>query len=170
MLNFKDILRPIPLEVVDMLFFGNAVLVEEVINVFKPVYSGYLDETGIEEFHEEQKDFFQNILPKAMREIDAQDKSDENYTDRLAKKETFIIKFVKYCTGSDFLPDPVTNPQFKIDVAFTVKEMTHEELPMSHSCVNMLKLPARVYDGDIDTFKSKLKIAVESSYDSFGMR
>ena len=152
-----------------MLIFGNTISVEDVIKVFKPVYSGYLDGTESEEFHQEQKDFFQNTLPKALREIDAQDKSDENYAYRLEKKETFMIKFVKYCTGSDFLPDLVMNPQFKIDVSFTFKEMTHEELPMSHTCVNMLKLPGKVYDGDIDTFKSKLKIAVESSYDSFGM-
>jgi hypothetical protein len=81
----------------------------------------------------------------------------------------FLTRFVSYCTGQSYIPDIDLNPDFKILIEFNYSEMLDDHLPVVHTCVKTMKLPASAYDSNIETFQQKLSQAMAFSKGSFDM-
>jgi hypothetical protein len=84
--------------------------------------------------------------------------------------DTFLGNFLSYCTGRSFIPDlGCPESSLKVTVEFNFSEMHDDALPVAHTCDNVLKLPGTAYGGIIETFESKLDMAMASSKGAFSM-
>lgn len=86
-------------------------------------------------------------------------------------QSTYIEDFLHFCTGQAFIPDLVVYPNFRVVIEFShVQEMKNTgALPVGHTCVNTLKIPASAYGGSSAVFKEKLQKAIEYSENGFNM-
>jgi hypothetical protein len=98
-----------------------------------------------------------------------QEKSREHPGEHPGEDPPFLNQFVAYCTGQSYIPDIDLNPDFKILIEFNYTEMLDDHLPVVHTCVKTMKLPASAYDSNIETFQQKLSQAMEFSKGSFDM-
>jgi len=94
------------------------------------------------------KPFFDTVLKEVITEMTSDERKD----------------FVYFCTGYNYLPNRERESQkFTITVEFNFDEMEEMSLPVSHTCVNTLKLPGLAYGNDKEMFKSKLSQAMSNS-------
>jgi len=80
----------------------------------------------------------------------------------------FLSLLVKFCTGFDYVPDLVVNPDFRIIVEFTFHEIEKGWYPMAHTCENTLILPGFLYTNGKD-FRKKMREAVTIYGTNFSM-
>ena len=81
----------------------------------------------------------------------------------------FIRRFLSLCTGSAFLPDIDTHPEYKILVEFNDSEMDDEFLPVIHTCDKVMKLPATAYNANMEKFEKKLDVTMRHVEGKFDM-
>ena len=62
-----------------------------------------------------------------------------------------LSSFFEFCTGYNYIPQ---NTEFFIEVEFSLDG--NEDLPVSHTCAQQLRLPRKAYNGDKVVFKKKL--------------
>ena len=115
------------------------------------VFDAESDVSELRKIQEDLKDnqdiFFNITLKEVIREMDNDD----------------LESFISFCTGFNYLPHRHHNGAFKIKIEFNVSEMEEMSLPVAHTCVNTLKLPAQAYGNDKEIFKSKLHKAMKLS-------
>jgi len=82
----------------------------------------------------------------------------------------FLSDFLHFVTGQYYLPDERAQPDFCITAEFAVEENFKEDaLPVSHSCVNLIKFPSSAYNLDREVFEMNLNTSLEHSKCTFGM-
>mmetsp|Transcript_11510 Transcript_11510/g.16719 ORF Transcript_11510/g.16719 Transcript_11510/m.16719 type:complete len:262 (+) Transcript_11510:1348-2133(+) len=152
----------LPFEVVSKLAFSIPDMsADDVIAVLKPEYS---DEQIAKE---EQEFFFHNILKQFLK-----DKAEEEQEENKKKFDvdtSFLSQFVKFCTGLNYLPYRISNPEYSIVIEFNSFQCTPEDLPVAHTCENTMKIHGSVYNNDREKFEGKLMMAIESTDGCFGM-
>mmetsp|Transcript_18710 Transcript_18710/g.33949 ORF Transcript_18710/g.33949 Transcript_18710/m.33949 type:complete len:932 (-) Transcript_18710:1162-3957(-) len=160
--NLPGIFRTMPLEAVQKLIFSCPVLTAQaIIDILVPDYCvGWEGSKEDGKGHRRmQEDFFRDLCD-ILKEREHREK--ELPSDKLS----FLCLFVAFCTGYAFLPDPMGNPNFKINVWFNFPETRKDDYPVSHTCDNMLTLPGYLYTNpDRDNFE---RILDESIYGSVG--
>jgi hypothetical protein len=148
--------RLTPLEAIDIMFFSppHGATVNELLSVIEvPDYSElelvatvqrkifYRDSvTG------DESGFLKDMLPE------------------MEKEEEHINiagDFLEFATGSRYLPQRPTECNFKIVIEFH-NTMSYKALPEAHTCVKVVKFPSSAYDGDKETFREKLLLALEN--------
>ena len=134
----------------------------DIVAILRPTYNAGKDKELKEDpgSKEEQEHFFKTVLPEL---FSIKEKEEGN---------EFLCHFVAFCTGLNYLPDPVGNPDFRIEVEFNFDPdfNTNDHLPKAHSCEKILVIPGNLYGGDKDAFSEKLEKAVMSSIGRFGMQ
>ena len=109
------------------------------------------DDSEVMKIQKDLKDiqdiFFHITLKEVIREMDNDD----------------LESFTSFCTGFNYLPQRHQKGEFKIKIEFNVSEMEEMSLPVAHTCVNILKLPAQAYGNDKKVFLSKLHTAMKNS-------
>jgi hypothetical protein len=160
--SLPSIFRSMPLEAVQKLIFSCPVVTaQSIIDIFVPEYcKGWEGSTEEGEHHRRMQEEFFRDLCDILKEREHREK--ELPSDKLS----FLCLFVAFCTGYAFLPDPMGNPNFKINVWFNFPETRKDDYPVSHTCDNMLTLPGYLYTNpDRDNFE---RILDESIYGSVG--
>mmetsp|Transcript_17485 Transcript_17485/g.39479 ORF Transcript_17485/g.39479 Transcript_17485/m.39479 type:complete len:163 (+) Transcript_17485:2351-2839(+) len=76
--------------------------------------------------------------------------------------------FVKLCTGFDAIPFVIPKEEsddsnaFKITIEFNeIEEKSPDDLPIFHTCDNVMKIPFSAYEGNKQVFLSKLQISID---------
>jgi len=82
----------------------------------------------------------------------------------------FFSKFVHTCTGQSYIPDVKLNEDFRITIEFNFNELEADHLPVVHTCEKTIKLPAGVYNLDMEVFEAKLRHTMEHSNGIFDMQ
>jgi hypothetical protein len=154
----------VPLEAVNKILFSkNKLTIED-----------FLDENGshrilvsVVEGHE--KDIYDRLVPE---NIDLLMSGIGKFLRKKSLSDNnFLGTFLSYCTGQSFIPDlGCPESSFKVTVEFNFSEMDKDSWPVAHTCDNVLKLPGTAYDGNAETFASKLEKAMAYSAEaSFSM-
>ena len=101
----------------------------------------------IQEKLKDNRDIFFNITPKEIiREMDNDD----------------LESFSSFCTRFNYLPHHDQKDEFNVIIEFNVSEMEEMSLPVAHTCVNTLKIPAHAYRNDKKVFLSKLHTVMQN--------
>lgn len=147
----SDLLRFVPLDVVDSLMFASSKFdAADLLKILKPEYSN----DNI--LQHSQKKLFDNALPKLLETWQRTDRD-------------MLRKFLSFTTGLSYLPFV---PDFCITIKFETKSVpgnssSETRLPESHTCVRTLSIPRTAYNGDYEVFQEKLGFVVESDYKTF---
>jgi HECT-domain (ubiquitin-transferase) len=153
--------RLLPTETVSHLAFGRQEITEEMLFTDEGRFR-FIKFSRCEDNH-----------PISDAESDAQKlfevEMEQLFKEKLEVDPTFIINFLSLCTGSEFIPDPEAHPEYAIMVEFNASETQDQYVPIIHTCVNLIKLPATAYDGDMKVFEEKLRIAMKLAGGTFDM-
>jgi len=164
--NLPGIFRTMPLEAVQKLIFSCPVLTAQaIIDILVPDYCvGWEGSKEDGKGHRRmQEDFFRDLCD-ILKEREQREKG------LPSDKLCFLSLFLAFCTGATYLPDPTGNPDFKIKVEFNFPQTRINDYPVSHSCLNVLKLPGYLYDNtDRDNFERKLDESIYGSVGRFDM-
>ena len=181
----SGIYRAVPSKVLDLIAFATPELtVDHVLAFLEPRYCEVVEyeneygkpvEAKVEpQLIAEQEYFFNKTLPGVLRDLYEKDIEDkESYAKKIRRKRDILSKFVYYCTGSSYLPNPdIKQDGDSIFIEFSAVEMSEDKLPEAHTCVNTLKVPHTVWGNDADLLASKLLKAFRliSKFGSFGMQ
>ena len=161
-MSICEFLRSFPLEAVQKIAFSKPqISAEDIIDALVPVYcagweqkdedgrrSSFGSEADKVMHQHEQETFFKNILCQILIEKERK------------QKFKYLLLFVKFCSGYDYLPDRDGNPDFKITVEFNFTERVKDSDPLAHACVNNLKLPGMLYTDGRKGFEKKLTEAL----------
>lgn len=80
--------------------------------------------------------------------------------DKCQRDSEFLRDFVWFVTGSHY----IRQSDFKIIVEFNSSEdLDDNTLPSVHTCVNTIKFPVLVYNGDREVLEQKLDMALAHS-------
>jgi hypothetical protein len=158
MVNLQCLFSSIPMNYINVILFAMAnATAKDVIAVLQPQY----DESNNDDII---------VLQKLILAIDTdEEKTQIGYLPTLliSKERSdpdFIRKFIRFCTGNDFIPNRGTNADFHITVEFNHNELKNDNSwPVSHTCVNVLKLPGTAYHGNYETFENKLLNSINNN-------
>jgi len=163
----------LPFGVVSKIAFSNPTIsADDVIAFLEPRYNAGGECNDKQLAKEEQEYFFNNILKKLLKEKEEEEHEDKKKQDKdLETGKSFLSRFVSFCTGLNYLPHRIGNPDFSIIVEFNFDpdECAPESLPIAHTCVNTLKIHGLVYNNDKEKFEEKLALAIENTEGCFGM-
>jgi len=162
--SLSEFLRSFPLEAVQKVAFSSPHLEpKDVIAILKPEYcADWEDEEcgpGEDKKSSPEKIAFQLKQETFFNEVVCEIITTKGKSSSKEYHPEFLSFFVKFCTGFDYLPDPDGNPDFKITVEFNMAEVEMGAHPMSHACVNVLKLPGMLYENR-EAFWEKLRESV----------
>ncbi|GAX11843.1 hypothetical protein FisN_20Lh100 [Fistulifera solaris] len=142
---------------IDELFFGTTTFdVEDLIAALRPVYAGEAE-------HGSSDPNIINrlvIQKKTLRRNGMGSQPEGAFVNVIRSlnrcNKDFLTTFVLYVTGYEYLPAAHT-----INIEFNYKEMpSNDALPVSHTCVNTLKLPGLAYNANEDLIREKLSMAL----------
>lgn len=158
-----------PLEVFDgSLFSGTSFSVQDVTDLL----CVNCDYAGEERFIDSHSKFLED-LKMAILELSEEhsmykqiSKAKEISPSR--KNSSFLVDFVYFMTGMEYLPSLQASPDFKLLIEFEF-EGDQEMLPTGHTCHNTITFPSTVYGNNYEMIKHKLCLAV-SYGKGFGMR
>lgn len=139
----------------ELLFGRNVFNAEDVIALLVPDYADWRAVT----IDSETEDRFK-IQQKTLR-INEQKKAEGIFVNVLRSmgenNQDFLATFVLFVTGYDYLPVSIT-----ITVEFNHDESrSNEFLPVSHTCVHVLKLPGLAYNADEDLIRTRLTMSLD---------
>ena len=152
-INLQSLFAIVPSRVINALVFNNPeISAQQVIDILKPAYSGndvLDDETIIKELKDRQERCFTKDLPDVLRDLSSGPNA----------KPNFLQDFLKFCTGSSYMPYLGANPNFKILVSFSGVLQCYS-LPSANTCFNKFNIPAYAYQNDKIVLREKMSLMV----------
>jgi hypothetical protein len=163
--NWRYCFRYLPTETVTQLAFGRQEITRDMLfnqdGRFRFIkFVQHEDDHKISECERDIQLETQHLFERGMERL---------FAEKLEADPMFIVNFLNLCTGSEFIPDIDAHPEYKIVVEFNSSETQAHHLPVVHTCVNLLKIPAMAYDGDMEIFEEKLKITMKHAGGIFDM-
>ncbi len=160
-IDLRDFFWMMPHDAMEKLLFSRPSLTaDDVIGYLVPQYdqgASEADANSVDRLEcvQRQKEFYSNIFVPFLR---AKGESDPS----------FLSKFVECCTGLNYLPFDDGKESHSIFVEFNYVESLPGELPMFHTCVNVVKLPGYLYGGP-DEFAELMERSIDASFGTFGI-
>ena len=152
-INLQSLFAIVPSRVINALVFNNPeISAQQVIDILKPAYSGndlLDDETIIKVMKDIQERCFTKDLPDVLRDLSSGPNA----------KPNFLQDFLKFCTGSSYMPYLGANPNFKIIVSFS-GVLQFDSLPSANTCFNKFNIPAYAYQNDKTVLREKMSLMV----------
>lgn len=163
-----------PLEVFDgSLFSGTSFSVQDVTDLLwvNCDYEG-LESESLEKIVDSHSKFLKD-LKMAILELSEEHSmykqiSKAKEISSSTKSSSFLVDFVYFMTGMEYLPSLQAIPDFKLLIEFEFKG-DQEILPTGHTCHNTITFPSTVYGNNYEMIKHKLCLAVRYGK-GFGMK
>jgi len=174
-----SVMKPAILE--NIAFVSESLTVEHVLEFLDPCYCTSIKMCEIDGLEvnqpvepwliEEQKLFFKETLPNVLREHYSTEKEDdESYSKKVRRHKDFLSCFVRFTTGSPFLPHPsVKSRSDMIKIEF--KAIAEDSLPSAQTCTKDLVFPHFSYGNSAELLSEKLMNSLRATkFDAFGMQ
>jgi hypothetical protein len=173
-------MKPAILE--NIAFVSESLTVEHVLEFLDHRYctsiKAYETDGGLEVYKEvepqlieEQRLFYEETLPNVLRErYSAEKEDDESYSEKVRRHNDFLSCFVRFATGSPFLPHPsVKSKSDMITIEF--QAIAEDSLPSAHTCSKDLVFPHFSYGNSAELLSEKLMNSLKATkFDAFGMQ
>ena len=153
-INLQSLFAIVPSRVINVLLFSNPeISAQQVIDFLEPKYSSkeLVDDkiVGAETVRKVMKDSqercFTKDLPDVLRDLSSGPNA----------KQNFLQDFLKFCTGSSYMPYLGANPNFRILVSFSCS-LRSDSLPTANTCFNTFNIPANAYLNDKNVLREKI--------------
>jgi len=173
-----SVMKPAILE--NVAFVSESLTVEHVLEFLDPRYCTSIkyEIDGLEvdqpvepQLIEEQKLFFKETLPNVLRErYSAEKEDDESYSKKVRRHEDFLSCFVRFATGSPFLPHPSVKSRSDV-IKIEFKGIAEDSLPSAHTCTKDVVFPHFSYGNSAELLSEKLMNSLRATkFDAFGMQ
>lgn len=130
-----------------------------------------LDQPVEPQLIEEQRLFYKETLPKVLRECYSAEKDDdEGYSEKVRRHNDFLSCFVRFATGSPFLPHPSVKSRSDM-ITIEFQAIAEDSLPSAHTCSKDVVFPHFSYGNSAELLSEKLMNSLRATkFDAFGMQ